>query len=348
MEYVHKRQHFKLIFSISIIFLFILMIFTATLGSANISFIDSFKIILNQIPLVRSLVNVSGVDEKYFTIVLMIRLPRIVLSSLVGAGLSIVGATFQGVFKNPMADPYVLGISSGAALGAALSIVAGVGNSLAGLSGIVTASFFGALLTTLVVYLIAKTGSRIPTTTLLLAGVAVSFLLSSLISLLIIFNKNQIDRIIFWTMGSFSAAGWDQVLLLLFAVIPGIIVILIYSRDINAMVTGDETAKSLGVEVESVKRILLVASSILIAACVSVSGIIGFVGLIVPHAIRLIFGSDNRVVLPFSIIGGIAFLLICDTLSRTIASSEIPVGAITSLFGAPYFIFLLKTAKKKV
>ena len=348
MAYVYRQKYFKLIFLIFVIFIFCLVIFAATLGSANISFLDSLRIILSRIPGLRSLINTSSIDEKYFTIVLMIRFPRIILSSLVGAGLSIVGATFQGVFRNPMADPYVLGISSGAALGAALSIVSGIEKSIFGIGGIVVASFLGALLATFVVYLIAKTGSRIPTTTLLLAGVAVSFFLSSIISLLIIFNRDQIERIIFWTMGSFSAASWDQVLLLLFVVIPGTIVILVFSRDLNAMVTGDETAKSLGVEVESVKKILLVVASLLVAACVSVSGIIGFVGLIVPHAIRLIFGSDNRIVLPFSIVGGIAFLVICDTLSRTLTSSEIPVGALTALFGAPYFIFLLKTAKKKV
>jgi iron complex transport system permease protein len=348
MPYIDKHHYFRIRFILIAVLLVLIMVYAATLGSANITFSDSLKIILSRIPLIGSLINTSGIDERYFTIVLQIRLPRILLSSLAGAGLSVVGATFQGIFRNSMADPYVLGISSGAALGAALSIVLGMDKSVFGLGGIVIPAFLGAVITTLAVFMIARTGGRIPAATLLLAGVAVSFFLSSVISLLMIFNRNQIDRIIFWTMGSFSAAGWNQVLLLLIADAAGISVISVFSRDLNAMAAGDETAKSLGIDVESVKKILLGVSSLQVAACVSVSGIIGFVGLIVPHAIRLLTGSDNRVVLPFSLLGGVLFLLICDTLSRTMTSGEIPVGAITALFGAPYFIFLLKTAKKKV
>ena len=253
------------------------------------------------------------------------------------------------MFKNPMADPYVLGISSGAALGAAIAMIFGLGVGAIGIGGVTLFAFIGAILTVSLVYLIAKTGTKIPASTLLLAGISINYLFSAAISLLMLFNHAQIEKIVFWLMGSVSAASWNQVYILVPIVVLGTIGIGIFARDLNIMLLGEDSANSLGVEVERVKKILLFISSMIVASAVSVSGIIGFVGLIVPHTIRLLIGPDNRVLIPFSAIGGAIFMILADTMARVaIPPTELPVGSITSLFGAPYFIYLLVKTKKKV
>ncbi|GAA0730646.1 iron ABC transporter permease [Clostridium malenominatum] len=342
MSYINKRKHNKFLLIILIGILFALTIISSTLGVADISFYGSMKILSSKIPFVGKYISLEGISNTHKLIILNLRLPRIMLSALVGAGLSIVGCVFQAIFKNPMADPYVLGISSGSALGAAIAIILGV-------SGVTSFAFTGAILTTLLVYSIAKTGTKLPTNTLLLAGVSVGFLLSSLISLIMIFNREQVEKIIFWTMGGLNTANWKAVFSLFPFVLIGGFIIFIFSKDLNVMLTGDETASTLGIEVDKIKKLLLTISSIIIAACVSMSGIIGFVGLIIPHMIRLLVGPDHRVLLPFTALGGGVFMIISDTLARTLVPpAEIPVGAITSIFGAPYFIYLLIRNKKKV
>jgi len=349
MAFIHKKKTYKYLFAAAFIILAFLMILSSTMGAANISFIESIKIMVSKIPWIDRLVEDENIRKSYRLIVLNVRMPRIFLSALIGTGLSIVGSTFQGMFRNPMADPYILGISSGASVGATIAIVLGLGGMVGGLGIIALFAFMGAILTALVVYNIARVGNRVPTLGLILAGVAVGFFLSSVVSMLMFFNRNQLERIVMWTMGSVSTATWSQVGILFPVVISGSIVILAFARDLNAMSTGEETAKSLGIEVERVKKILLAVSSLIIAFCVSTSGVIGFVGLIVPHSIRLIFGSDQRVVIPFSAVAGAIFMVTCDTLARNlIPPSEIPVGAVTSLIGAPFFIFMLYRNKKKV
>jgi len=271
------------------------------------------------------------------------------LAGLVGVNLSLVGSVYQGIFKNPMADPYVLGVSSGSALGAAIAIVFGINTMFFGISGVAFSAFVLAIITTFSVYNIARVGNKASTVNLLLAGVAISFFLSSLISILMIFNRNEIDKIIFWTMGSLTAASWKQVIFLFYITIPLASLIMFFSRDINIILLGDDSAKNLGVDVEILKKIMLIVSSFLVASSVSVSGVIGFVGLIIPHSIKILTGSDNRVLIPFSALVGGCFMIISDTLARTLLSPiEIPVGVITSFFGAPYFIYLLYKNKKKV
>lgn len=349
MSFINKKKYYKHLLIIILLILFMLIILSSTLGIANITFIQTLKILLSKFPLIGKFINLQGISNTHNLIISNIRLPRIILSATIGAGLSIVGCVFQAIFKNPMADPYVLGISSGSALGASIAIVMGFQMTVLGVGAITTFAFAGAILTTIAVYSIAKVGTKLPTNTLLLAGVSVSFLLSSIISLIMIFNREQVEQIVFWTMGSLSSANWKQVFSLLPFVLIGCILIYIFSRDLNLMLTGDETAANLGIEVEKVKKIILIISSIIIAACVSVSGIIGFVGLIIPHMIRMLVGPDHRVLLPFTTLGGAIFMIISDTLARTlIPPAEIPVGAITSIFGAPYFIYLLIKNKKKV
>ncbi|MCT8978161.1 iron chelate uptake ABC transporter family permease subunit [Clostridium sp. CX1] len=344
-----NNKHYKLYLTLLIIILFASSILCSTLGTANISFLESLQIILHNIPFISNLISVDSFSSTHTVIILNIRLPRIILSGIVGMGLSIVGAAFQAMFKNPMADPYVLGVSSGSALGAALAIVTGMDNSFSGLGITTLLAFAGAIITTIIVYSIAKVGNKVPINTLLLSGISVSFLLSSLISLLMVFNRESIEKIIFWTMGSVSTASWNQVIMLSIFVIIGLLIFMIFSRDLNIMLTGDETAKSLGIEVENLKKITLIISSLVVAACVSVSGVIGFVGLIIPHIIRILLGPDHRILIPFSAVGGALFMILSDTLARTLASpAEIPVGAITSVIGAPYFIYLLIKNKRKV
>ena len=277
-------------------------------------------------------------------IFLNLRLPRIILSVLVGAALSVCGAAYQSIFRNPLTDPYVLGISSGASLGAAIAILLGLEAYLLGIGACALAT---GLLTIVVIYRIASIGNRMHTTTLLLTGVCITFLISAVISFLMVLHQDKMDSIIFWTMGSFSSATWPDVIIVAPIVLVGIGIVLFYLRDLNLLLAGSETAKSLGVEVEKVKKVLLLVTTLMVAFCVSTCGVIGFVGLVVPHCIRLVCGPDNRRIVPYSILFGGLFLLLCDTLSRTILPpAELPVGSLTALVGAPLFIYLLYKNKK--
>lgn len=282
-------------------------------------------------------------------IVMQVRLPRILLAAMVGGTLSVIGAAFQAIFKNPMADPYVMGISSGAAFGATLGIVFGLGSSLLGLSAVSVMAFVGALLTVFLVYSLAKTGSKVSTMNILLAGIVVNAVLSAMISLLMIVFHNDIDRIVTWTMGSFNASAWEHIQLLFFPMLIGTLWLMTKSRELNALLMGEEEALNLGVPVERVKTTVLLVSALLAAFAVAVSGIIGFVGLIVPHLFRLLFGANHKLLIPTSFFGGAWFLLICDTIARSLVPNmEAPVGIVTAALGGPFFLFLLHTYKKKM
>ncbi|KWW29502.1 MAG: iron complex transport system permease protein [bacterium P3] len=275
---------------------------------------------------------------------LNLRLPRILLCVLAGAALSVSGASYQAIFRNSLTDPYVLGISSGASLGAAVAIVAGLQHSLLGIGGCALVS---ALLTIWLIYRIATIGNRLHSTTLLLTGVCLTFLIAALVSLLMVLHQDKMESIIFWTMGSFSGATWGAVLTLLPVVVLGVLVVLRHARDLNLLLVGSEEAQSMGVEVEKVKKRLLLATTLMISFTVSCSGVIGFVGLVVPHCVRLLVGPDNRRVLPYSIVVGGIFVLLCDTLARTVLQpGELPVGSLTALVGAPLFIYLLYRSKQ--
>lgn len=347
MSFFDNKKRYKCTLAFGVILLMFVMVLSTTIGAADISFLDALRIILKKIPLIRKFVGQDVVNDIYGVIVLNIRLPRIVAAAVIGMGLSVVGAAYQGMFGNPMADPYILGVSSGAALGASIAIIFASNKSVGGFSLVTLSAFVFALLTVFVVFSIAKSGSMVSNTHLLLAGVAVSFFATSLISVMMIFNKERIEKITFWMMGSTAYTTWKQVMLLLPVVVLGTVTISFFARDLNIISAGEKEAKSLGVEVGKVKRILLVICSIIVASCVAVSGIIGFVGLIIPHTIRLIMGFDNRVVLPFSAAAGAIFLVLCDTIARA-PTSEIPVGVLTAIFGAPYFISVLLRSKRRV
>jgi iron complex transport system permease protein len=273
-----------------------------------------------------------------------LRLPRIILSVLVGAALSVCGAAYQSIFRNPLTDPYVLGISSGASLGAAVAILLGLQTFLLGVGACALAT---GILTILIIYRIASIGNRMHATTLLLTGVCLTFLISAVISFLMVLHQDKMDSIIFWTMGSFASASWVDVAFVAPVVVAGTAVVVYYGRDLNLLLAGSETAKSLGVEVEKVKKRLLLVTTLMVAFCVSTCGVIGFVGLVVPHCIRLVAGPDNRRVVPLAVLVGGTFLLLCDTLARTLMiPAELPVGCLTALVGAPLFIYLLYKNKK--
>lgn len=334
---------------ILILLLIISAVFSSSIGSANLTGSDSLKIILSRIPLLNGMVDISGLKEVYIKIVWEIRLPRIILAGFTGCGLSVVGATFQGLFRNPLADPHILGVSSGAAMGATVAMLSGIGLNFLGFGVIGIFAFIGALIAVFLVYQIACVGNKLPVVNILLTGTAISTMLSALISLLMTFNQEQIDKVYLWTLGSFSASTWPKVSYLTIFVVTCTSIILLFSRELDVMTTGNETAESLGINTTKVKKILIVTASLLVAACVSVSGIIGFVGLVIPHCIRLISGPKHQWLLPLSCLGGAIFMILCDTLARTIAPpSEIPVGVITALLGTPYFIALLQNHKRKL
>lgn len=328
----------KKVFIGLVILTLVIAIISITIGAASISPLEVIKIIGEKIFLKGN----NGVYEK---IIFDIRLPRIILAALVGVGLSVTGASFQGIFKNPMADPYVLGISSGAALGATLSIIFRLESK--GFIFTSLCAFIGAIVTILLVYNIARVGNKLPTSTLLLAGIAMNFFMSSLISLSMILHREAMERIIYWTMGSFNNASYKQI-----AIVAPIIIVITFLyyynyRALNIISMGDESSYTLGVDGEKLKKKMIILSSIMVAVIVSVSGIIGFVGLIVPHIARIIGGANHKELIPFSAIIGALFLILCDTIARgIIPPTELPVGAITSIFGAPYFIYLLWKKKK--
>ncbi len=305
-------------------------------GIASIPFRDANRILLHEF--LHLDVDMEGITDGSITIIRSVRLPRVVLGFLAGASLAVCGAGFQGIFKNPMADPFVLGVSSGAALGAAIGIVLHFGTTLL--------AFVGAFLTITLVYNISKIGKKVPVATLLLSGIAVSQTLSATMSIIMILNKQSMDQIMFWTMGSLNGKGWGQIITVLPYSLLGIALLLTTCRELDIMLTGEETAIQLGVNVESLKKRVLFASTVITAAVISVTGIIGFVGLVVPHVVRMITGPKHRVLMPLSLLFGGTFLIICDTAARSMAMWEIPVGIITSLCGGPFFIYLLRRMKR--
>lgn len=280
------------------------------------------------------------------TIIWKIRLPRILLGFLIGASLAVAGTAFQGLLQNPLADPYTIGVSSGAAVGATAAML--LFPEAASAFTIPLCGFAGALLALFTVYRLGRVGGRLPVVTVLLAGVVVSSFLSAVISLGMLLAGEQMRNIFFWLAGGLGQKGWPLLALIIPYFIIGLAVLLYLARDLNLILLGEEDAFSLGVEVERTKRAVLIAASLITAGAVSVSGMIGFVGLIVPHAMRILIGPDHRFLYPAALLGGGIFLVAADTFARTvIAPAEIPVGIVTAFLGAPFFIYLLRRHREK-
>lgn len=322
-------------FPLLCIMLIVSIVAASTIGVVSISFsqvIDIIKIKLGFAP--------SAYIPDYYTITLFeLRLTRIVMSVLVGASLAACGCVFQSIFRNPICDPYVLGISSGSSLGGALAFILGWD---AFCFGITLPALATGLLTLFIILIISKVSKRKSIETLLLVGVAINFLISAIITLLMVLNQQEMHKILFWTMGSLATVSWAEVVMMLAAMVICIFVFFFYAKDLNIMQMGSDMANNLGVPTQRVTHIALIFSSLLIAAAVSFCGVIGFIGLIIPHIVRLMFGNNMRTMLSYSLLFGAFFLLLADTLARTLAlPSELPVGSITALAGAPYFLFLL-------
>ena len=279
-----------------------------------------------------------------FPVVIMdIRLPRILTSALVGGGLAVSGAVFQAILLNPLADPYTLGISSGAAFGASLVLILTIfGISLPPWVSVPLFAFSGAIGTLIAVFILASPHDNYSSNTLILSGVIVASILSAGIGFIKYLANEKVGIIIFWLMGSFVGKSWTDMTLAMSITLPGLFVILYFSRDLNIMALGARTAASLGIETGKTRKILLVWASLITAICVSVSGIIGFVGLIVPHFLRLLLGPDNRILIPACFFGGAILLISADTISRAILPSELPIGVLTSLIGGPFFCYIFR------
>lgn len=281
-------------------------------------------------------------------IIWQIRVPRVLTAAVVGGALGTAGAVFQGLLRNPMADPYIIGTSGGAALGATVALMVPIQLSLFGFTFVSVAAFVGALGAVLLVYNVARVGPRVPVTTLLLTGFALSSILAAIMSFLMFISNNTLRRIILWTMGGLSGAGWLQLAVVIPAIVIALSLTYTLAPDLNAFLLGDEQAASLGVHVERRKSTLLGLGSWLTAAAVSVSGLVGFVGLVVPHVVRLVLGPDHRLLLPASTLVGGVFLVLADLLARSLMSpAELPVGIITALVGGPFFIYLLRKARRE-
>lgn len=291
----------------------------------------------------------DGVEPNVEQIIWDIRLPRVLLGLLVGASLALAGAAFQGLLRNPLADPYTIGVSSGAALGAVSVIFFQLTFFELGFFSVPFFAIAGGMLALLIVFGLTYLSSRsMAVETVILAGIMISSFFSSFISLIVAFSGEELRQILFWLMGSLGMRGWGYVSILLPFFILGSLLILVHYRELNALAFGDESAQHLGVQVQKRKVFILFGASLLTGAAVAVSGMIGFVGLVIPHLVRLAVGPNHRYVLPLSILVGGSFLVFADLLSRTlIAPRELPIGVITALVGAPIFALLLVREKRR-
>jgi len=303
----------------------------------------SIALALSTGPVKVSLLNMSPTDK---VILFNLRLPRLVSSFFVGGGLALAGAIFQGLFRNPLADSYILGISSGASLGAATAIVLGFTSPLAAFTAVSFFSFLGSLAALALVFYFGSLSGIISPFRLLLSGLGVGLFLSSLVAILMLMAEEELKALIFFFLGGFSASSWETAFLALSFAPIGVLVAFYYSRELNVLLLGDETAQSSGINTVFVQSIYAIIAAFLTSVSVSVAGLIGFVGLIVPHMVRMIFGADHRILFPFTFFVGGIFLILCDTIAKVvIAPSELPVGVVTSLCGVPFFLYLLKREK---
>jgi iron complex transport system permease protein len=284
-------------------------------------------------------------SEAEAIIIFQIRLPRTFMALLVGSGLAVAGVAMQALFKNPLADPYVLGASSGAGFGAALIISLGVVSAIF----VPLAAFSGAIIASFTVYALSMIGPRSSVSLLLLSGIALSTFFSALISYLMFVAGSNLQELVFWLMGGLWASTWQYVEITFPVVLVGTIILYAYARDLNLMLSGEESAQHLGVAVENLKRILLVTVSFIVGVAVAFCGIIGFVGLIVPHVVRTFTGPDHKALIPASALFGGILLIWADIIARSaIPGTEVPVGIITALLGAPFFMYLVRSKRKNI
>ena len=330
------------------ILLVIVVIWAAAVGSVSVPLTQSARIVASRLPFVNKEELLEGIPKANKLIIWNIRLPRVLLSGMVGGGLAAAGVVMQALFRNPLADPQVLGISSGAAFGAAVAMALGITFTVSGVSSIWLFAFTGAMLTMLLVFRVARIATSRSVTGILLAGIACSSILTAAITLLMMWNREKLEQIYLWMLGSFSSATWLKVGFIAVVLVAAVLCFTVLGRDLDLLSFGDQEAQSMGVSVRRTRTIAVVATSLLVAASVSVSGIIGFVSLIIPHIFRILTGPKSRRLIPLSLLGGAIFMILCDMISRTAAPpSEIAVGAITQVTGAPFFLYLLWKERRK-
>ncbi|MEH7155045.1 FecCD family ABC transporter permease [Neobacillus drentensis] len=327
------------------IFLVLSILLGISIGSVSVPILTIIKIIGAKL---FGVISLKDIDPMYSSIVLNIRLPRVILSGLVGASLAIAGAAFQGLLRNPLADPYTLGVSSGASVGAVLTLFFQLTIPFI---GSFTLPLLSILFSILTIFLVLTFASKIERSlrveTIILTGIIFSSFLGAIISLMIALTGDELRQIIGWLLGSVSMRGWEYIKIIIPFFIIGTGILTYNAKELNAMSFGEERAQHLGVNVQKRKLIILIAGSILTGAAVAVSGTIGFVGLVIPHLSRLLWGPDHRHLLPLSIITGSGFLILADLISRTIiAPTELPIGVITALVGAPVFAIILLQRKR--
>jgi len=330
-----------------VILLGAVVILAVSIGSTRIPFPTTSQIIFSKLPFLSISPTWPGPIE---TAILDIRMPRAILAGIAGAALAVAGATYQGLFRNPLADPYLIGVSQGAALGAVVGFLLPFNwGGWWGLSTVSIFAFVGGLGAVFIIYRLGRVGKTMPMTILILAGVALGAFLAAITAYLMITSGETLHGISSWLMGGFSAPKWIQVKVALPFVVTGVLFIWLYGRPLNVMQLDEEQAQQLGINVERTKRILLIVATLITAAAVCFGGIIGFVGIIIPHAVRLIWGPDYRFLLPLATITGSIFLILADLLARTmLAPTEIPLGIITAFFGAPFFLYLLRQRKRAI
>lgn len=330
-----------------ILILLLTLVVSLGIGSVHLPVKDIGAMLLHRLPWVGDLITADW-EVSSEQIIMQVRLPRILLGMLVGASLAVAGAAFQGVLRNPLADPFTLGVSSGSSLGAAILIFYGLQYSFAGEWTLPIVAFTTGAATLWIVLLLARDHGKIPIHSLILSGVVMQSFLGAVVSFLTVMSRDTLTDILFWTMGSLSMRGWSYVAVLLPYFIAGLLYLWSRARTLNLLSLGERQAAHMGLHVDRLKTSVLLVATLLTAAAVSVSGVIGFVGLVVPHMIRLITGSDYRIIIPLSALGGAIFMVWSDTAARTLLSpSEIPIGVVTAFVGAPFFAYLLYRNKKQ-
>ena len=346
-----KIRHGKRIIWV-VVLLGVVLVFSLFLanifGAVNIALPDIFKMTLNKLAIFDFPASWRTVDE---TIIFHIRMPRVIGGALIGAALSTAGVLFQGLLRNPMADPYIIGTSAGAALGATIAMILPINIAFLGFGLVPFLAFAGALATVILVYNLARVGGKTPIISMLLAGFVVSALLMAVVAFFMAMSDRwdlNLHSVYSFLMGHISVTSWGQLAVVAPLVIGGIIAARFFAYHLNAFALGEEGAAYLGVEVEREKILLLALGSLLTAAAVSISGLVGFVGLVMPHAVRLLLGPDHRLLLPAAALAGSVFVVIADLLARVIlAPIEIPVGIITAIIGAPFFLYLLRRSRRE-
>ncbi|UNK17497.1 iron ABC transporter permease [Paenibacillus sp. N3/727] len=333
--------------TVGLLLLLLTLIVSLGIGSVHLPVKEIGAMLLHRLPWIGDSI-VPNWEVASEQIIMKVRLPRILLGMLVGASLAVAGAAFQGVLRNPLADPFTLGVSSGASLGAAFLIFYGLQYSFAGAWTLPIVAFMTGAITLWIVLLLARDHGKIPTNALILSGVVMQSFLGAVVSFLTVMSRDTLTDILFWTMGSLSMRGWSYIAVLFPYFTVGFLYLWSRARTLNLLSLGERQAAHMGLNVDRLKTSVLVVATFLTAAAVSVSGVIGFVGLVVPHMIRLITGSDYRIIIPLSALGGAIFMVWSDTAARSILSpTEIPIGVVTAFVGAPFFAYLLYRNKKQ-